>query len=199
MKQEYNTTFCITSDYSSIAKKEVFEKLLKVLMAYALKLIGNSTLRLEKNKGELAYDFALEAIKRYLDEPDKFDPLKNRDLVNFLKFYILKRLISNFKSLSGQKNEIVYEAEDQNGIKVSNTFVKENEIHEMIDFEETLRLIKQQLLNDTDVLDIFELRYMKEYKRVEVCEELGISIGEYTNRIRRLDTVINRIKKLHLN
>ena len=199
MKQDIDNSFRITDNYDSITTKEVFPDLLKVLMAYALKLIGSSTLRLEKNKHDLAYDFAMETIKRYLDEPEKFDPTKNNDLVKFLKYYILKRLVSNFKQLGGQKSEIVYERDDHNGIKVINKFVKENDIHEMMDLEETLRLIQQQLLKDKDVLEIFELRYKKDYKRVEVCEELGISVGEYTNRIRRLDTVISRIKKQQSN
>ena len=195
MKQEENIEFSITCGYENIRTKEVFEPLLKVLMSYAHKLIGNGTLRLSKNKNELAYDFSMEAIKCYLENPDKFDPSRNPDLVKFLKFYILKRLISNFKELKGQQNEVIYEKDDSNGIHVGQSFIKENDIHDLIDLENTIQLIQRELINNHSLLDLFNLRYINNYTRAEVCGELGISNGEYNNQIRRLDTVLKRVIK----
>jgi|GEM_PF-797999 len=195
MNEEENIGFSITSDYDSITTEEVFKPLLKVLMAYSHKLIGNGTLRLTKNRDELAYDFSMEAIQRYLENPDKFDPSRNSDLVKYLKFNILKRLISNFKELKGQQNECIFEDDDSIGMSVSKSFIKENDVHDLIDLENIIQQIQKELIDNPILLSLFNLRYISDYTRAEVCTELEISNGEYNNRIRRLDTVLNRVKK----
>lgn len=199
MEQQENKGFSITSDYECIYVEEVFTELLSVLMTYAHKLIGNSTLRLTKSKDELAYDFSMEAIKRHLENPEKFNPKRNKDLVKYLKFYILKQLVSNFKELKGQKNEVAFDLNDQNGIRVQNAFLTGNDIHDQIDLNNALKLIRYELNENPILMELFELRYTKEYSRAEVCEKLEISTMEYTNRIRRLDTVMNRFRKQQEN
>ncbi len=129
MKEPDKEPFRITENYDSIYSEETFRELLTVLIAFAHSLIGNSSLRLEKNRGELAYDFAMEAIKKHISTPDKFDPRRNIDLVKYLKYNILRQLIYNFKELKSQQNEQLYELEDSNGIKVANTFIEECDIH----------------------------------------------------------------------
>ena len=187
------SSFSITSDYDSIRDHKVFAKLLKVLMAYSIKLIGDSTLRLTKNKADLAYDFSMEAIKRHLEDSSKFDSSRNADLVNYLKFNILRRLISNHKMLDGQKRELLYENYDSNGIKVDNSASEIFDIHSRIDLENALSKIRIEVGSDLDLLSIFELRYVEDYKPSEVMEELQISSRDYNNRIRRVDTIRNRI------
>ena len=193
MNDQNKSSFSITSDYDSIRDKKVFAKLLKVLMAYSIKLIGDSTLRLTKNKAELAYDFSMESIKRYLEDSSKFDSSRNADLVNFLKFNILRRLISNHKMLDGQKRELLYENDDSNGIKVDNSTTEIFDIHSRIDLEKALSKIRIEVGSDLDLLSVFELRYVEDYKPSEVMEELQISSRDYNNRIRRVDTIRNRI------
>lgn len=193
MKCTDKEPFTITEDYDSISEKDTFQKLLTVLMAYAHSLIGNSSLRLEKNRGELAYDFAMETIKRHISNPLKFDPKRNKDLVKYLKFNILRQLISNFKELSGQKNEKLFEIEDSTGIKVANTIIEECDIYTKIDLKTILDNIQLELLKEPILRQIFRLRYYEEYKRVEICEELNISNGELNNCIRRLDTILKKV------
>ena len=195
MKPENDRGFAITQDYDCITNKEVFPKLLKVLMAYAHKLIGSSSLRLHKNRGELAYDFSMETIKKHLEKPERFEPSRNPDLVNYLKYNILRQLIFNFKEKKAQELEIGYEPEDSIGLKVASSFVEENDIHDLIDRQNILQSIQIELNNNPSLLELFKLRYSEEYSRKEICETLDITTGEYANRIRRLDTVVNRVLK----
>ena len=196
MKEHDSIAFSITSDYDSINNEDVFLNLLRVLMAYSHKLIGNSTLRLSKNRNDMAYDFAMETITRHKENPAKFDPSKNPDLVKYLKLYILRQLVSNHKKLKGQENEVLFENEDSNGINVMNTFIKENDIHETIDLENTIQLIKDDISDNPLLLELFDFRYIKDYSRAETIDVLGITKGEYNNRIRRLDTVKKRVVKM---
>lgn len=195
MKTDNIITFSITENYESIGDKEVFSELLKVLMSYSYYIIGNSSLRLEKNREQLAYDLAMEAITRYLENPNKFDPSRNSDLVKYLKFSILKRLVSNFKELKGQKNELIYNKADAIGIEVMNSFLKENDINESIDLSNTIKLIQKELIQDKLLSQIFKLRYIEDSTRKEICKDLSISNEEYNNVIRRLKTVLNRVTK----
>ncbi len=189
MKEENQNRFKITSDYDCISNEEVFKDLLKVLMTFAYKLIGNCSLRLEKNRDELAYDFSMECIKRYLEKPSEFDPSRNSDLVNYLKFNILRRLISNFKELKSQKIEFLYENDDLIGIEVLSSYLPELDLHESIDLREVVKSIKKEIEDSPELIQIFKLRYLKDYSRSETIEALQISENEYNNRIRRLDTV----------
>ncbi len=195
MKPENEKGFKITQNYDCITEKEVFTKLLKVLMAYAHKLIGTSSLRLKKSRSELAYDFSMETISKHLEKPEKFDPSRNSDLVKYLKYNILRRLIFNFKKKKSQEFEIGYENEDSTGLKVAKSFVEENDIHDLLDEQNLLKSIQTELNGNTILLELFNLRYSKEYTRKEICQTLKISTGEYANRIRRLDTVVNRVIK----
>ncbi len=198
MNDKHSIAFKITSDYNSIREKDVFKKLLTVLMAYAHKLIGSKTLRLEKNKADLAYDMAMETITKYLQEPKKFDPNRNPDLVWYLKYNILRQLIYNYKISKGQQNELLFEPDDGTGSIVRNSFIQNNEIHDSLDLGITLELILKEISDDPILLELFELRYLKEFEPKEIHQELNITKGEYNNRIRRLDTVRKRVIKLQL-
>lgn len=191
--KEQNIPFRIKSDYDSIKEKDVFSNLLKVLMAYAIKLIGDSTLRLSKNKADLAYDFSMEAIKRYIENPSKFDSSRNPDLVWYLKYNILRRLISNHKTLDGQKREVLYDNHDVNGIKVENASAEIFDIHNRIDLQHTLDKIRLEVRCDKDLLSVFELRYVEDYKPAEVMDKLQITDRDYNNKIRRVDTIRIRV------
>lgn len=193
MKGQDSIAFCITSDYNSIREKDVFSDLLKVLMAYAFKLIGDSTLRLSKNKSDLAYDLAMDAIRMHLENPDRFDPTRNPDLVKYLKYNLLRRIISNHKELKGQQNEVLYEQQDSNGIIVNGVHVEELDFHDSIDLDNCVALIHNEVKDKFELKQLFELRYIKDYSRSEIIAELNLSQGEYNNRIRRLDTIRKKI------
>lgn len=193
MNATTNTKFEINSNYESIKEADVFPRVLKVLMAYATKLIGDSTMRLAKNRADLAYDFSMEAIKRYLEEPDKFVPAKNPDLISYLKFYILRQLISNHKNREGQKNEVLYENYDSIGITVQNSSIDFFNIDDSIDLKDLINNIRSTLDCDIELLKVFDLRYVMDYKPAEIMNELSITSREYNNRIRRIDTIRRNI------
>lgn len=193
MKTTKTETFSLTENYESICNEEVFTKLFTVLMAYAYSLIGNSNLRLSKNRQELAKDFAMETIKDYLSSPEKFDPARNKDLVNYLKYNILKRLIFNFKQSKGQKNEEIINDNDPLCDKIVSRFYSVNSISDSIDVKIILKSINDELKSDILLKSVFKLRYLEEYKRTEICSKLQITYGELNNYIRRLDTLLKRV------
>lgn len=199
MKTKEIETFSIIEDYDSICNDKVFKKLFTVLMAYAYSLIGNSNLRLSKNRQELAKDFAMESIKDYLSSPEKFDPTRNKDLVKYLKYNILRRLIFNFKESKGQENEEILEENDLSPNKIVNRFYSANRITDSIDIGIILKSIKDELKDDKLLKSVFKLRYIEEYKRSEICAKLKITYGELNNYIRRLDTVLKRVLKKYKN
>lgn len=195
MKSIEKEAFTITKNYDSICETAVFEKLFKVLLAFAYSLIGNSNLRLSKNRQELAKDFAMETIKAYLSSPDKFEPKRNKDLVQYLKYNILRRLVFNFKESKGQKNEEIIEDNDHLGIKLVSRYYNENSVSSSIDLEILLKSIVHELKTDELLSAIFDLRYIQDYDRADICTKLQISYGELNNCFRRLDTVLKKVVK----
>jgi hypothetical protein len=195
METPNNTKFSITSDYDNIDWEKILPELLPVLMAYTYSLIGDSNLRLRKNRADLAYDFSMDAIKAYIENPSKFDPSRNNDLVNYLKFSLIRRIVSNFKKLKGQQNEIILN-DDTTIDLVAKYFIDGNEVEQIIDYEKLLSSIEIALAKHPDLLEIFRLRIKLDYKKSEVCTELKISTDEYSNRFRRMRTVARRIIKI---
>lgn len=196
MKGTTSNRYSITSDYDRITDPNVFRDLFKVLMAYAYKLIGDGSIRLERSRQDLAYDFSMEAIKRHLENPGKFNPERNPDLVWYLKYYILRQLVSNFKESKGQKQELAYPENDPDGMSAMDTYIEVYDIHDHIDLEIAIEIIHGMISDDPPLLEIFRLRYLDQYCRAEIISELSITSGEYNNRIRRLDTVFKRVAKM---
>ncbi len=188
-------SFEILSDYDCISNPDVFSGLLKVLMAFAYRLIGDDTVRLERARHELAYDFAMEAIKRHLENPGKFNSERNPDLVKYLKYYIVRQLITNYKGSKGQRQEIAKPDFNPDEVNAVNSYLDRYDIHDSIDLKQTLEDIQSVISDDPPLLELFEFRYLKEYSRGETIIQLGITQGEYNNRIRRLDTVFKRVIK----
>ena len=196
MKTTTSNRYSITANYDRITDPDVFRNLFKVLMAYAYRLIGDGSIRLERSRQDLAYDFTMEAIMRHLENPGKFNPERNPDLVWYLKYYILRQLVSNFKESKGQKQELAYPEHDPDGMHVMDSYIEAYDIHDHIDLEKTIEIIYGMLSNDQPLLELFKLRYLEQYSRAETISELSITSGEYNNRIRRLDTVFNRVVKM---
>lgn len=193
MKKPPNTRFTITSNYDEIYSPQVFEKLLSVLMAYSYSLLEGYNVRYDKSIEELSYDFSMEAIKKHLEDPNVFNPKKNNDLVNFLKYYILKRLISNSKKLGTNKNELLYDNDSTIHRQVLNHQTNEIDIYSDIDYKLVTSQIEVKLRSKPLLLDVFKLRILEDSKRSEVCKDLNISLSEYNNRIRRLKTIISKV------
>ena len=82
-----------------------WERVIPVLMAFAFSLLGNK--KFTNRRDHLAYDFTMEAITKYLENPEKFDPSRNPDLINYLKYNILRQLITNFENSTGIRKRII--------------------------------------------------------------------------------------------
>lgn len=164
-------------------------------MAYAYALIGVSNQRMLRSREELSYDFAIDAITKYLNEPEKFDPSRNPDLIRYLKYNILRQLIFNAKKKAANLNEIVQEeSEDEYDLEnVDDFFAEEIELDEAIDVAAVVAKIEEEVSEDEDLYAIFIGRYYDESKRGEICKELDISEEEYDNRIRRLRRLSRKI------
>lgn len=181
----------INSDYENVD----WEKVIPVLMAYAYALIGVSNQRMLRSREELSYDFAIDAITKYLIEPEKFDPSRNPDLIRYLKYNILRQLIFNSKKKAANVNEIVKDEreEEYDFEEVDDFFAVEFELDESIDLAMAVATIEEEISGDEELYEIFIGRYYDESKRSEICEDLNISEEEYDNRIRRLRRLSRRI------
>jgi DNA-directed RNA polymerase specialized sigma24 family protein len=170
-----------------------WEKVIHVLMAFAYKLIGDNHYLINKSKEEYAYDFTLEAVKRYLQNPSKFDPSRNPDLVLFLKYNILRQLIQNSK-LSGYQSKSV-DIEDKEGNNlIEALFLDEYDSDENLDVSIIVSELRKRIEKKRELLDVFELKYYKEFSPSEICETLEISYSEYNNRMKRLRRIFNKLK-----
>lgn len=185
-----NNVYKITSNYDKIDWNKELPKLLPVLMSYAFKMIGSDTLSTIKNKSDLSYDFAMEAIKKYLERPNNFNPRRNPDLVKYLKYYILRQLISNFRKSKSHLNEDI--VEENNYMGLSDIYIKDYLIDDAIDYDNLINKIKSSIKDDKLVKNIFELRIVKEFKRKEICEKLNIRSSEFDNGFRRLKTIVKK-------
>lgn len=181
----------ITSDYENVD----WEKVIPVLMSYAYVLIGASNQRMARSREELSYDFAIDAITKYLNEPKKFDPSRNPDLINYLKYYILRQLVSNSKKKSSNVNEIIQdEREDEYEVEnMDDFYAKEFELDDAIDVATAVAKIEEEISDDEELYEVFIGRYYDESKRGEICKDLNITEDEYDNRIRRLRRISRKI------
>lgn len=179
-----------------------WEKVIPVLMAFAYSLLGNK--KFTNRRDQLAYDFALEAITKYLENTEKFNPKRNPDLINYLKYYILKQLISNFKNSAGvRKRVFIQPTQDQNDEKndysLEALYSNDNYIEEIIDQDIFDLKMEQKLKGKPELKEVFDLLYYKNSKRSEICKDLNIPLKEFDNRSRRLKRLLDDEMKLLLN
>ena len=183
----------ITNDYDNIDWNGV----IPVLMAYAYVLIGDNNQRMARSREEFAYDFTIDAIAKYLNEPEKFDSSRNPDLIRYLKYYILRQLISNAKKKAANVNEVVTKEKDDeyefDSDSLDDLFVKEFDLDESIDVASIVTQIERAIEDNDELYEIFIGRYYNESKRSEICKDLNISTKEYDNRIRKLRRLSQKI------
>ena len=145
-------------------------------------------------KGYKVEDFVMETIVKFLEEPEKFNADKNDDLLSFLKFYILRRLVYNLSVSSDNRENIDIEKK----INIIATFIYgENPIECKMDFEKVVPEIEREIALDSDLENIFFLLYYEGKKRKEIYNSLAMTDKEYDNHVRRLRTVVKRVLKKH--
>lgn len=178
-----------------------WEKVIQVLMAYAYSLLGYK--QFTNRRDQLSYDFALEAITKYLEDKEKFNPQRNPDLVNYLKYYLLRRLISNFKESAGVRRRIVLKGlkDKEKGeyeYSIDQLIGKDNLIENNVDLNILLDSVNKKLKNKAEEKEIFTLLFYRGLKRSEICKQLKMPLKEYDNRSRRMKRLLDSEIKLLL-
>lgn len=165
-------------------------------MSYAYVLIDKHS-SMEKSKEELAYDFAMEAIERHIKEPNKFDPSKNPDLISFLKYYYVKRLVSNSKLSGRYKYENNFNKVSSKVDVAMASLFDDFDVVESIDVSSIVKQITSTISSDNELTILFKYKYYYDFKRADICKELSISTSEYDNSIKRLRRVVKKILLLN--
>lgn len=187
----------IKSNYEEVQ----WDRVIPVLTAFAFSLLGNK--RFTNSRVQLAQDFAIEAITRYLENKKKFNPSRNPDLINYLKYNILRQLISNFENSAGVRKRVIvedFENEDLNNnfYSLDKLYEKSNYIENNIDMQTLVDKIERKLKSKPELKEIFDLLFHKESKRSEICDDLKITLKEFDNRSRRLKRLLDEEMKLLL-
>ena len=187
----------IKSNYDKVE----WERVIPVLMAFAYSLLGNK--KFTNRRDQLAYDFAMETITKYLENKGKFNPSRNPDLINYLKYNILRQLISNFENSAGIRKRVILEnTNDENETNseysLEHLYKEDKYIENNIDEKIFVQKMEQKLKNDTDLKEIFDLLYYKDSKRAEICSDLDIPLREFDNRYRRLKRLLDNEMKILL-
>lgn len=178
-----------------------WEKVIPALMAFAYSLLGNK--KFTNRRDQLAYDFAMETIIRYLENKDKFDPSRNPDLINYLKYNILRQLISNFENSASVRRRVVLENTDNekehnNEYLLEQLFNEDKYIENNIDEKIFIQKMERKLKDKLELKEIFDLLYYKDSKRAEICKDLDIPLREFDNRYRRLKRLLDNEMKILL-
>ncbi|MDO1449512.1 hypothetical protein Q0590_24765 [Rhodocytophaga aerolata] len=157
-------------------------------------------------KGMQVDDYVQESISQHLMNPELYDPSKG-SLVNYLKYYILRRLISNDLKSSENKSTVnlsFWGAQDESDdsdwyFESLMPFVCAN-FDDELDYQLILAEIHTKLANDTLALLVFNLIREKGYKRREVMEEAELSENDFDNAMKRLNRILDKIaKKYNIN
>lgn len=184
----------IKKDYDKVNWEEV----IPVLMAFSLSLLGEK--KFSNSKKKLAYDFTMDTILKYLENPSKFNPDRNPDLIKYLKFNILRQLIFNFKNSSGVKKRVIIDEKTEsvyddggNNYSLEELYYENGlNIEKSVDLGIVLSLVEKKLNNKKELKEVFDSVYLKGSKRNEVCEDLGITLKEFDNRSRRLKRILDK-------
>ena len=178
-----------------------WEKVIPVLIAFAYSLLGNK--KFTNRRDQLAYDFTMETITKYLENKDKFNPSRNPDLINYLKYNILRQLISNFENSTGIRKRIILENVDDektnsNEYSLDHLYKEDKYIENNIDEKILIQKIEKKINGKPELKEIFDLLYYNDSKRSEICNDLDIELKEFDNRYRRLKRLLDSEMKILL-
>jgi hypothetical protein len=150
--------------------------------------------------GKEAHDYVIDAIEKYLKEPEKFDPTRGRSLLNYLKLHIIKQSISNdSKSLenrtSSNTDQFKGGEDDDENFVVSVLPHFEAHFGDEIDLKQILNKVSLEVRKDAILSKIFDGASKNVMKRREIIKEYDLSETEYDNGFKRLTTILKRIAK----
>lgn len=189
-----------------------WENIYVKLYAYADQLLKAHSWFREKGtnsflQGKQPHDYVAHAIESYLSCPEKYDPSSGRSLCNYLKYHIIRRLISNdAKSLENRSNiQVIDDYRESNDSDHNSSDLEsilpifESFFDQEIDYNYILHEVKKQLNQDNIASLIFDEVRCKGLNRREVIKEHKLQDYEFDNAIKRLNRVLKEIaKKYHL-
>jgi DNA-directed RNA polymerase specialized sigma24 family protein len=170
-----------------------WEKIILDLTLYASDRL--MALKFAKVKLPLAQepsDYAKEAVKLLFDEKRIWNPDTDPDLLNFLKYSVVKSLIYNERTSAAVKkrvearvqpkgNEDTDEDLDFSDIVAS----KDPTVDSILIEQQTLENIRFALRDDDEAMLVFE-ELIKSNKPREIADDLGITIEEVRNILKRI-------------
>ncbi|MEI6265822.1 MAG: hypothetical protein WCP74_12005 [Sphingobacteriia bacterium] len=158
-------------------------------------------------QGKQPHDYVAQAIESYLSSPEKYDPSSGRSLCNYLKYHIIRRLISNdAKSLENRStiqgiDDFQSNNDSENNLSNLESILPifETFFDQEIDYNHILNEVKKQLKNDSITSLIFDEVRCKGLNRRELIKEHKLQDSEFDNAMKRLNRILKEIaKKYHL-
>lgn len=181
-----------------------WEQIIPSLQSFTLSLVkGKGWFRGEEPiaylEGKEVDDYVFEAIGRYLQNPEKFNPARGT-LINYLKFNLIRSLVSN--DLVSEENitssdvfaiEFV-DRDDDDQTNYLDAILPHAEafFDQEIDYNEVMSFIESEAKGDTIVENIFLGITGYGLKRSEIIKEFGMTSDEFDNGMRRLITIRKR-------
>ena len=154
--------------------------------------------------GKMADDYVQDAICKYIQEQDKYDPSFNRTRVNYIKHHILQSLITaDARREENLTSAVVKEyPSNENGddasFRTESLLIIEEYLGEEIDYDIIMARIAEEIKGDQVMENIF-LGQCSDLQPREIMEEFQISQKNFHNGKRRLGTVISNIaNEFHL-
>lgn len=149
--------------------------------------------------GKLARDYAMEAIARYLEEPEKFDAEKG-DLRKYLEYNLVRNLVRNDANSSENKCTFDIACDtDKDDDSLSYAERLEPYVNELfpdnIDFAAISDFVSQEIKGDEDAENVFLAKTTYDMKPREIMDEFKMSSKAYNNAARRLQTVYKNARQ----
>ncbi len=183
------------------------DKMILRLTAFTLQLVkGRGWFRGPEtqvfNAGKEAQDYVFEAIKKYLENPEKFEPSRGT-LEKYLKYNLIKSLVINdlrsSENRTGVASEVTvdYHEEEDSISSYSDLIVPQAEVFldQEVDFKNILTEIETEVAKEPILENIYLGLRVLGMKPMDVMNEFNISAKDYNNGFRRLTTLLNNIAK----
>lgn len=147
-------------------------------------------------KGKEGHDYAMDAILKHLDQPDKYDPALG-DLLKYLEYNLVRAAVGN--DLRRKENRLTsdifkYDNDgDEEGTPYAERLLPHTEasFSDDYDYEELKSLIEEKSKDDPEAEKVY-MGKMFEMTREEIIKDSAMTPGQYDNANRRLKTIVNR-------
>jgi hypothetical protein len=152
-------------------------------------------------KGQEIDDYVYEAIGRYLANPEKYRS-EDGNLVDYLKWNLIRSLVSNDlvsaenRTSSDSLNNMRKADESEDFLYYRDARLPYLSVlfDERVDYNSIINYIQEEVSYDQRVEEVF-LGRSEELMRREIIKEFNMSETEYNNAVRRLETILKKVKQ----